>query len=210
MKKKLIDRRGAGIELAMLMIVVCFSLSILLLSTTMLLHNRKIRAEHRMEQSVALEQIGQDFLSGVVAGEVGEDWLPAEDNGLADETAHCHSWQETIVTEATCTAASSKRLICDVCGSTLTETISVSDEHRRENGERVDCGLVRPIIIYSLTVYKTAENGARYEVVIADSVSEETNPEEPTNDKVILKITMLFDKVDGTYLVTEWTKNDRS
>ena len=51
MKKKLFDRRGAAIELAMLMIVVCFSLSILILSTSMLLHNKRIRSERRMEQS---------------------------------------------------------------------------------------------------------------------------------------------------------------
>lgn len=290
MKKKLFDRRGAAIELAMLMIVVCFSLSILLLSTTLLLNNRKIRAEHRMEQSIALEQIGQEFLSAVVAGQVDESWLPAGDNGLTDEPIHRHSWEVKSITEATCTTAGSKLLICTdtdcreektvkipiaehnwesdnersqeyeacksngiyyeicsycpaekvtfipahlgiddtitkeatcreagekfytcyYCGNAVTETIPVSDEHNwGEDNKCVDCGLVRPIITYSLTAYRTAEKTVRYEVAVIEPAAEIT-PVEPTEDKRILKITILFDEVDGTYLVTEWTKNDRS
>lgn len=290
MKKKLFDRRGAAIELAMLMIVVCFSLSILILSTSMLLHNKRIRAERRMEQSVALEQIGQEFLSAVVAGQVDEDWLPAEDNGLADETIHRHSWQENIIKEATCGAPGEKLLICDGCPKTVTkgipalehknwylyrtdrvtecdpatpkgvdgadhyicldcgatkekilpahnwdetrdlvtlkptcirtglkhrycstcgldqiETIPPNDVHSWEGGVCTACGLVRPT--YSLTVYRTANKAVRYEVTVTE-LATEISPEEPTNDKVILKITI--DEVDGTYLVTEWTKNDRS
>lgn len=132
MKKKLFNRRGAAIELAMLMIVVCFSLAILLLSTTMLLHGQKLGAKRRLEQSVALEQIGQEFLSAVVAGQVDETWLPAEDNGLADETVHRHSYSsaEEIITSPTCTTKGLKKLTCD-CGETLTLEIPVK-EHQWE------------------------------------------------------------------------------
>ena len=43
MKKKLLDRRGAGIELAILMLVICFSLSILLTSTAAMHYGKKLR-----------------------------------------------------------------------------------------------------------------------------------------------------------------------
>ena len=293
MKKKLFNRQGAAVELAMLMIVVCFSLAILLLSTTMLLHGQKLGAKRRLEQSVALEQIGQEFLSAVVAGQVDETWLPAEDNGLTDETIHRHTWQENIIEEATCTKAGIKELTCNACGKKVTREIPVAehqwvrnaeksqdyeqcksdgiyydtcfycgavditvfpahwkgenytvieeatcrkegkvsyncadclifveqitpinnDNHNwGENGKCVDCGMekpVLPIITYSLAAYRTADKAVRYEVTVFDAVAG-MPPAEPTEDKLILNITIVFDEVDGTYLVTEWTKNDRS
>lgn len=61
LRKRCVDRKGAAIEMAILVLVVTFSLSILVLTTAMLQHSRKNRAEENMAQSIVLEQIGERF-----------------------------------------------------------------------------------------------------------------------------------------------------
>lgn len=119
MKKKIFDRRGAGIELAILMMVVSFSMSILLTSVALIQSTKKVRAEERLQQSIALEQLGQDFLSAVLSGTV-EDWLRElnKDNNYTckSESAAAHNWGDwTVETPATCTKDGLKSRVCNDC-----------------------------------------------------------------------------------------------
>lgn len=55
------DRKGAAMEMAIMMIVVVLSLSILILTTSLMQHSKQLRAVERMQQTVELEQIGENF-----------------------------------------------------------------------------------------------------------------------------------------------------
>jgi len=61
LRKKLADRKGAAMELAILVIVVSLSMAILILTTSMLQHSQQLHAPERMQQTVELEQISDDF-----------------------------------------------------------------------------------------------------------------------------------------------------
>ncbi len=119
MKKKIFDRRGAGIELAILMMVVSFSMSILLTSVALIQSTNKVRAEERLQQSIALEQLGQDFLSAVLKGDV-DGWtqnLNNKNNHTGHtEQATAHQWGEWSEDTATCTEAGTQTRACTVCG----------------------------------------------------------------------------------------------
>lgn len=86
MKKFLKDRRGAALEMAIMLSVVTFALSTLVLTTSLLQHSRKVRAEKNMTQGIALEQIGEDFCAAV-ARNAGDTWADAyrEDYDIAIE-----------------------------------------------------------------------------------------------------------------------------
>lgn len=73
MKKFLKSRRGAALEMAIMMSVVMFALSTLVLTTALLQHGRKIRAERSMTQGMVLDQIGEDFCDSV-ARNTGDTW----------------------------------------------------------------------------------------------------------------------------------------
>lgn len=86
MKKFLKDRRGAALEMAIMLSVVTFALSTLVLTTSLLQHSRKVRAEKNMTQGIVLEQIGEDFCAAV-ARNAGDTWADAyrEDYDIAIE-----------------------------------------------------------------------------------------------------------------------------
>ena len=144
MKKKIFDRRGAGIELAILMMVVSFSMSILLTSVALIQSTKKVRAEERLQQSIALEQLGQDFLSAVLKGDV-ESWIT---NGSYNKHySDAHNWVE-VIEQATCENNGKKYFKCDGCGETRGEKtipalghscseIVVTEEQSAESGEVV-------------------------------------------------------------------------
>ena len=71
--RRLNHRKGASIELALTLLVVTFSLSTLILTTSFLVHKRQSLAENEMEQMIAFEQIGADFIEGVKSGR-GTSW----------------------------------------------------------------------------------------------------------------------------------------
>jgi len=73
MRRFLKSRRGAAMEMAILMSVVTFALSTLVLTTALLQHNRKLRAERSMTQGIVLDQIGEDFCNATVRG-AGSAW----------------------------------------------------------------------------------------------------------------------------------------
>ena len=137
MKKKLLDRRGAGIELAILMMVVSFSLAILLTSVALLQSVKKVRAEERMEQSVVLEQLGQDFLSAVSQGKIDEYWLPGEYNDFTvTNDKHQCNWEldeNAQNSEATCENDGSKTYKCTICGEQKVEVTPASHEKKTSN-----------------------------------------------------------------------------
>lgn len=62
LKKLLTDRRGVAIEMAILMTVVCFAISTIVLSTSLLQHQHKVRAEEYVEENVIIEQIVAQWL----------------------------------------------------------------------------------------------------------------------------------------------------
>ena len=73
MKTFLKSRRGVAIEMAIMMTVVMFALSTLVLTTALLQHGRKVRAEQSMTRGIVLDQIGEDFCAAV-AGNAGDAW----------------------------------------------------------------------------------------------------------------------------------------
>lgn len=71
------DRRGVALEMAITLLMVTFALSTLVLTTSLLQHSKKVRAENEMPRAVALEQIGQKFCAGTVAGIDPSQWVDA-------------------------------------------------------------------------------------------------------------------------------------
>lgn len=123
MKKKIFDRRGAGVEMAIMMMVVSFSMSILLTSIALIQGTKKVRAEERLQQSIALEQLGQEFLSAVLKGDT-DGWISK--GGHNKYTTDSHDWVEDETkksTDATCTTDGARYLICGDCGETKEEKI---------------------------------------------------------------------------------------
>lgn len=73
LRKRLTDRKGAAVEMAVLLAVVVFSLSVLLLTTSLLQHSTQLRARESMDRSMVLEQIGADFCAA--AGQTEHVWI---------------------------------------------------------------------------------------------------------------------------------------
>ena len=71
MEKRL--KKGAAIEMAIMVMVVTVSMSIVILTTALLQHNKQLRAKEEMGRSVVLEQIGQDFCAA--AGDANHLWV---------------------------------------------------------------------------------------------------------------------------------------
>lgn len=61
-KKLLSDRKGAAIELAILMTVVCFAVSTIVLSAALLQYENKVQADRRLDENEAIEQIVEVWL----------------------------------------------------------------------------------------------------------------------------------------------------
>ncbi len=65
--------KGAAIELAISLLIITFSLSFLILTTSYLAHIRQVKAEKKLENQVFFEQMGEDFINGVKTG-TGTSW----------------------------------------------------------------------------------------------------------------------------------------
>ena len=61
-KKMLSDRKGAAIELAILMTAVCMAVTTIVLSAALLQYENKVQAEQRMKENIVLEQIVEMWL----------------------------------------------------------------------------------------------------------------------------------------------------
>ncbi len=62
-------KKGAAIEMAIMVMVVTVSMSIVILTTSLLQHSKQLRAKEEMGRSVVLEQIGQDFCDAAGSSE---------------------------------------------------------------------------------------------------------------------------------------------
>lgn len=71
--KRLASRKGAAIEMAILVMVITTSMSIMILTTAMLQHSRQLQVKEEMGHSVVLEQIGDDFCAAV--GQPEQTWV---------------------------------------------------------------------------------------------------------------------------------------
>ena len=68
LKQKLACRRGLGIEVAMLVLLVTTAMCILLVSTALLSKQNIISREEEVTERITLDQIGDDFLAGKIMG----------------------------------------------------------------------------------------------------------------------------------------------
>ncbi len=71
------DRRGVALEMAITLLVVTFALSTLVLTTSLLQHSKKVRAEDHLPRTIILEQIGESFCAGTAAGIDPSQWSGA-------------------------------------------------------------------------------------------------------------------------------------
>lgn len=71
------DRRGVALEMAITLLVVTFALSTLVLSTSLLQHSKKVKAENEMPRTAVLEQIGEAFCANTAAGKAPSQWSGA-------------------------------------------------------------------------------------------------------------------------------------
>lgn len=72
-QKRMASRKGAAVELAIMVMVLTVSLSIILLTTSLLQHSKQLRLLEEMERSMVLEQIGEDFIAA--ANEPEHNWI---------------------------------------------------------------------------------------------------------------------------------------
>lgn len=70
---RLCDRKGVAIEMAMLVMVVLFSFSVLLTTTALLHHDKREKAQKGVAQTVVMEQIAYDFCASAGTGE--DSWV---------------------------------------------------------------------------------------------------------------------------------------
>lgn len=66
-------RKGAAIEMAIMVMVVTVSLSIIILTVSLLQHSKQRLAEEEMARGITLEQIGEDFCA--TAGQTEHLWV---------------------------------------------------------------------------------------------------------------------------------------
>lgn len=59
--RKLARRKGAAIEMAIMVMVMCTAMSIVILTTSLLQHSKQAQMKEEMSRYVVLEQIGADF-----------------------------------------------------------------------------------------------------------------------------------------------------
>ncbi len=69
----LADRKGIAIEMAMLVMVVLFSFSVLITTTALLHHDKKAKAEEGLAHTVDMEQIAYDFCAAAGSGD--NSWM---------------------------------------------------------------------------------------------------------------------------------------
>lgn len=65
------DRKGIAIEMALLVMMVLFSFSILITTTSLLHHNKKTTSQRELENTVAVEQIASSFCKAVQGDDTG-------------------------------------------------------------------------------------------------------------------------------------------
>ena len=120
MKKKLLDRRGAAIELAIMMMVFSIFITTIVLTTALLQNSHKAKAELGIRQDILLEQLGEDFVDAVLNGGMSTDWLPENYEGITIETIpiHRHEWEEDVPVLPNCEENGYTLRACKSCNET--------------------------------------------------------------------------------------------
>ena len=115
MKKKLLDRRGAAIELAIMMMVFSIFITTIVLTTALLQNTHKAKAELGIRQDILLEQLGDEFVEAVRDNKVDE-WVSKHNSGnVTAGEFKPHNW-DTEVIRATCTENGKEIKTCKDCG----------------------------------------------------------------------------------------------
>ena len=68
-KTKLRDRRGIAIEMALLVMVITFSFSLMITATSILHHDKMVKADKEFARTVVAEQITYDFCAAAESGD---------------------------------------------------------------------------------------------------------------------------------------------
>ncbi len=121
MKKKLLDRRGAAIELAIMMMVFSIFITTIVLTTALLQNSHKAKAELGIRQDIFLEQLGEDFVDAVI-NENLNDWEIKYDGLTVDKgTVVKHIWIRGETVRPTCETEGYTIYTCTLCKETKTE-----------------------------------------------------------------------------------------
>ena len=169
MKKKLLDRRGAAIELAIMMMVFSIFITTIILTTALLQNEHKTKAQLGIEQDIFLEQLGEEFVNAVLNGEGNTGWLPDGYEGI-DITlgdAKKHNWSDYVITKVTCVEDGKRTRTCLSCGAQETEILVKAKGHhiegatcKQNSGECDRCGeLVTLSIEHSINWENQAQCG---------------------------------------------------
>ena len=67
------NRKGAAIEMAIMVMVITVSLSIVILTTSLLQHSKQVNTRNQLRHSITLEQIGDAFCAA--AGQSEHPWV---------------------------------------------------------------------------------------------------------------------------------------
>lgn len=90
--KKLACRRGLGIEIALLVMLVTTAMCILLVSTALLEKENIDTRSAEVTERLALDQIGQDFLNGkITSADVGKDYRGYKIETCDAKNLHVHT-----------------------------------------------------------------------------------------------------------------------
>ena len=122
MKKKLLDRRGAAIELAIMMMVFSIFITTIILTTALLQNEHKTKAQLGIEQDIFLEQLGEEFVEAIRNGNV-EEWLSQYDSeNIIKGEFKPHRWNDVVI-PASCTQDGQKVSTCQDCGEQKIEIL---------------------------------------------------------------------------------------
>ncbi len=129
MKKKLLDRRGAAIELAIMMMVFSIFITTIVLTTALLQNSHKAKAELGIKQDIFLEQLGEDFVDAVLSGKL-ENWEIEYDGiTLNKGTVVKHIWVKGETVQPTCEAGGYTLYTCTLCNKTKIEDERPAVDH---------------------------------------------------------------------------------
>ena len=133
MKKKLLDRRGAAIELAIMMMVFSIFITTIVLTTALLQNDHKAKAELGIRQDIFLEQLGEDFVAAVLSGNLN-DWEIEYDGVTIDKgTVVKHIWVKGETVNPTCETEGYVFEKCTLCNETRVKDVLLPKEHNIEN-----------------------------------------------------------------------------
>ena len=129
MKKKLLDRRGAAIELAIMMMVFSIFITTIILTTALLQNEHKTKAQLGIEQDIFLEQLGEEFKDAVLSGNLNDWKIEYEGISVDRGTVVKHIWVKAETVKPTCETEGYTLYRCSLCDETKAEDQQSSVSH---------------------------------------------------------------------------------